>query len=76
MAEYNRFLPQQAAVVSNPLTFTAGAANTNANIDKIIDLISMEGAEQSIPRGHLDEMSQAARIDLYRILLDLKAANV
>lgn len=76
MAEKNRFLAQQASVVSNPLTFTAGTANTNANIDKIIDLISLEGAEQSIPRGHLDEMSPAARIDLYRILIDLKAANV
>lgn len=76
MARKNRYLAQQIAVVANPLTFTAGTANTNANIDKLLELLSYEGTEQSIPRGFLDEMSPAARITLYRIITDLRAANV
>lgn len=72
MANKNQFLAQEAAVVKNPLTFTAGQSATN--IQGIIDLISLEGAEQTIQRGFLDEMSPAARITLYRILTDLKAA--
>lgn len=76
MGNKNRFLTQEVAAVKNPLTFTAGTANTNANIDLIVDLLSYEGLEGNIPRGFLDEISPPARITMLRILTDLKAANV
>lgn len=76
MANSNTYIVAQANVIQNPITFTAGTANTNANIDKILALLATEGAEQSVARGFLDEMSPPARNTIYRILVDLKAANV
>lgn len=83
MSELNTKLAAMAAVVENPITFTSstGAANvaaavatTDANIQLIIDLISLEGADGTTKRGNLDEMSPTARITLYKILTDLKTA--
>ena len=84
MSHTNRYLAQQAAVIESPITFTStvasatvGAANTAtaANIDLIIDMISLEGADQSVKRLYLDEMSPAARLSVYKILSDLRAAT-
>lgn len=81
MSKTNTYLAQQAAVVENPITFTttAGAANTgamativDANVQLILDLISLEGTDPSVKRGYLDEMSPACRVTLYKVLTDLK----
>jgi hypothetical protein len=82
MPNSNRFMVQQAAVVSSPIVFpsTTGMtqANTVASIDSSIDLIlamlALEGTEATVSRRFLDEMSPAARITMYKILLDLKVA--
>ena len=83
MANKNKYLAQDAAAVENPLSFTSSAGSatvdaavttTDNNIQLILDLISLEGAEATIRRGFLDEMSPACRITLYKILSDLKAA--
>jgi hypothetical protein len=82
MSNSNTYLAQQAAAVENPLTFasTAGqdkattVATTDANIDLIIALISLEGADSTVPRGFMDEISPPARITLYKILTDLKTS--
>jgi len=85
MSERNTYLAQQAAVYESPLAFTesSGAADVatanttmGANIDSIIDLISLEGADPEVKRLFLDEMSPQARISLYKILTDLKASTV
>ena len=84
MSNKNRWLATQAAELESPLTFesTAAAADvatanadTASNIDLILDLISLEGADPDVKRLYLDEMSPAARLSMYRILLDLKAAT-
>lgn len=84
MSNTNRYLAQQAAVIESPITFTSTAAaatvgdantDTAANIDLIIDMISLEGADQSVKRLYLDEMSPAARLSVYKILSDLRAAT-
>lgn len=81
MSSVNSYLAEQAAVVESPITFTttAGAATTaamativDANIDLILDMISLEAADPDVKRWFLDEMSPAARIILYKILQDLK----
>jgi hypothetical protein len=83
MSNINNYLAQQAAVIENPLTFTsstgaanlaAGVAIIDANIQLFIDLISLEGADATVKRANLDEMSPQARIAIYKILTDLKTA--
>lgn len=84
MSENNHYLPQQAAAIASPIAFTstAGAADgaaamtrVRANLDLIIALISLEGADASVNRFFLDEMSPQARIVLYKMLTDLKTAS-
>lgn len=84
MTGYNTYLPQDAAVVQSPITFTSttGAADANtvatrvrANIDLILDMVSMEEADATVKRYYLDEMSPACRIVLFKILTDLKTAS-
>ncbi len=84
MSNVNKYLEQQAAVLESPLTFTstgasadvaAANATTAANIDLILDLISIEGADASVKRLWLDEMSPSARLSVYKILKDLRAAT-
>lgn len=79
----NRYLNQMAAVIQSPIAFTsstgsanvaAAVATTRANIDLIIAKISRESMSHDERRDHLDEMSNPARVDLYKILTDLKAA--
>lgn len=84
MSDKNRYLSQQAAVYQSPIAFTSttGAADANAamttvraNLDKVIDEISYEGTDGTHSRFFLDEMSPQARITLYKIFTDLKAAS-
>lgn len=85
MSNSNRYIVQQANVMSSPIAFTSttGSANvaaalttTRANCDKLLDELAKEGVDGTTPRYFLDEMSPVARITLYRIILDLKAASV
>ena len=78
MSNSNSTLVAQAAVIVSPITFTSTAvpATTRANIDLIIDMISLEGADIDVKRGFLDEMSPICRTNLYKILVDLKTATV
>jgi hypothetical protein len=78
MSNTNRYLVEQAAVIENPLTFAVAAGDmtdVQANIQLLIDLISLEGANPEVKRANLDEMSPQARIALFKILTDLKAAS-
>jgi len=84
MSNTNQYLAQQAAVLESPLTFTdtsaaADVATANigvaANIDSFIELISYEGTDPSVKRLYLDEMSPAARLSVYKILTDMRAAT-
>jgi hypothetical protein len=75
MSDINSKLALDAAVVENPLTFTpmAGTAATGqANVQLVIDLISLEGTDEATQRLWLDEMSPSCRVGLYKILADLK----
>lgn len=85
MSDKNRYLAQEAAVIESPLAFTetsgaasvaAAAAGTAANVQLVIDLISLEGADIGVKRGWLDEMSPACRVYLYKILSDLKQTAI
>lgn len=78
MSETNSKLTQMAAVVANPLTFAVAAgdmADVQANIQLVIDLISLEGTDGTTQRLWLDEMSPSCRVGLFKILTDLKAAS-
>lgn len=78
MSKVNSKLAQMAAVLENPLTFTASAgtiATVQANIQLVIDLISYEGTDPNVKRLFLDEMSPAARTSMYKILTSLKTAT-
>jgi len=84
MSNTNSKLATQAAVLESPLAFTSTSAaatvadantTTAANIDSFIALVSLEGADQSVKRLYLDEMSPAARLSVYKILKDLRAAT-
>jgi hypothetical protein len=85
MSSTNRYLAEQAAVYKDsPITFTsttgsadvaAAVATTDSNIQLIIDMISLEGADADVKRWFLDEMSPAARVTLYKILTDLQTAT-
>lgn len=78
MSNSNSTLVAQAAVIVSPITFTASnvPATTRANIDLVIAMISLEGADIDVKRGFLDEMSPICRTNLYKILADLKAAAI
>lgn len=85
MSNSNRYLAQQIAVYGSPITYTSttGSATatialttTRANIDLLIAMLSLEGAEQSINRYFLDEMSPQARITLIKTLTDLKTVSI
>ncbi len=78
MSNTNSKLVQQAAVIESPIAFTSSAlpATARANVDLVIAMISLEGADPSVARTFLDEMSPQARISLYKILTDLKTAIV
>lgn len=84
MTSVNSFLTQQIAAIATPIAFTSttGAADaatamtrTRANIDLIINMLSIEEADATVNRYFLDEMSPQARIVLVRILTDLKTAS-
>lgn len=84
MSNRNSYLAEQAAVFQSPITFSSTTgqdqattvATTDANIDLILDMLSLEGADISVKRHYLDEMSPACRANLYKILTDLKTATI
>lgn len=77
MSDINSKLALDAAVVENPLTFTPQGgvpATGQANVQLVIDLISLEGTDGATQRLWLDEMSPSCRVGLFKILTDLKTS--
>ncbi len=83
MSNVNTYLAQDAAVVVSPIpyvatggvmTIAAALARLQANTQLLIDMISLEGADATVKRYFLDEMSPACRVTLYKTLADLKAS--
>ena len=77
MGKVNSQLAAMAAVLTNPITFTAMAGDEavgQANVQLVIDAISLEETNPTEHRLYLDEMSPTCRTSLYRILVDLKAS--
>lgn len=78
MGNRNQFIEEQAAALESPIAFDGSvnsSATTRTNIDKVLDLLALEGADENQQRLFLDEMSPAARTSMYAILLAMKAAT-
>lgn len=82
MSDSNRYIEQDAAVLTNPIAFTQltetdvalgyTQAEVFANIDLVLEALAKEGTDPTDHRLFLDEMSPAARASMYCILQGLR----
>lgn len=77
MANINSKIDLESERLPSPINFadsTDDSGTTRANIDLIIELLSYEGAEESIKRLALDTMTHQARVSMVAVLKALKAS--
>lgn len=82
MSDTNRYIAQDAAVLTNPIAYTPltetadvlgyTQAEVFANIDLLMEAVAKEGTDPTDHRLFLDEMSPAARNSLYCMLQGLR----
>jgi hypothetical protein len=83
MSDKNPYIAQMAAAMGSPITYTAtggsmtpaaAMARIQANCDLLLSMLSYEGTDQAVNRLYFDEMSNPARVALYKTVSDLKAS--